>query len=179
MKKFICMLTVLLCSVMNLSAQDYNLEGRWVEGRWVTDLSDEGESTTLIFLFEGNELTQAVYSESNVDGVGLVGVIIATPPAPFKLEGNKLTVSYDASQAEYQVMKTEYTDKVKEVIKQAPSMENTMKEILDNAFNSQKEEMCKTVMFKGGLEIVSYNDDGEMTIKDTDGETYTFYLKGE
>ena len=148
------MLTVLLCSVMNLSAQDYNLEGRWV-----TDLSDEGESTTLIFLFEGNELTQAVYSESNVDGVGLVGVIIATPPAPFKLEGNKLTVSYDASQAEYQVMKTEYTDKVKEVIKQAPSMENTM--------------------FKGGLEIVSYNDDGEMTIKDTDGETYTFYLKGE
>ena len=149
MKKFICMLTVLLCSVMNLSAQDYNLEGRWV-----TDLSDEGESTTLIFLFEGNELTQAVYSESNVDGVGLVGVII-------------------------QVMKTEYTDKVKEVIKQAPSMENTMKEILDNAFNSQKEEMCKTVMFKGGLEIVSYNDEGEMTIKDTDGETYTFYLKGE
>ena len=90
MKKFICMLTVLLCSVMNLSAQDYNLEGRWV-----TDLSDEGESTTLIFLFEGNELTQAVYSESNVDGVGLVGVIIATPPAPFKLEGNKLTGDED------------------------------------------------------------------------------------
>ena len=139
MKKIICMLTVLLCSVMNLSAQNYNLEGRWV-----TDLSDENETTSLIFLFEGNELTQAV-----------------------------------ASQAEYQVMKTEYTDKVKELIKQAPSMENTMKEILDNAFDSQKEEMCKTVMFKGGLEIVSYNDDGEMTIKDTDGETYTFYLKGE
>ena len=157
MKKIICMLTVLLCSVMNLSAQNYNLEGRWV-----TDLSDE-----------------TVYGESNVEGVGLVGVIVATPPAPFKLEGNKLTVTYDASQAEYQVMKTEYTDKVKELIKQAPSMENTMKEILDNAFDSQKEEMCKTVMFKGGLEIVSYNDDGEMTIKDTDGETYTFYLKGE
>ena len=174
MKKFICMLTVLLCSVMNLSAQDYNLEGRWV-----TDLSDEGESTTLIFLFEGNELTQAVYSESNVDGVGLVGVIIATPPAPFKLEGNKLTVSYDASQAEYQVMKTEYTEKVKEIIKQAPSMENTMKEILDKGFESQKEEMCKAVMFKGELEIVSYKDEGELTIKDTDGENYTFYLKGE
>ena len=156
MKKIICMLTVLLCSVMNLSAQNYNLEGRWV-----TDLSDENETTSLIFLFEGNELTQAVYGESNVEGVGLVGVIVATPPAPFKLEGNKLTVTYDASQAEYQVMKTEYTDKVKELIKQAPSMENTMKE------------------FKGGLEIVSYNDDGEMTIKDTDGETYTFYLKGE
>ena len=139
MKKIICMLTVLLCSVMNLSAQNYNLEGRWV-----TDLSDENETTSLIFLFEGNELTQAVYGESNVEGVGLVGVIVATPPAPFKLEGNKLTVTYDASQAEY-----------------------------------QKEEMCKTVMFKGGLEIVSYNDDGEMTIKDTDGETYTFYLKGE
>ena len=99
MKKIICMLTVLLCSVMNLSAQNYDLEGRWV-----TDLSDEGESTSLIFLFEGNELTQAVYGESNVDGVGLVGVIVATPPAPFKLEGNKLTVTYDASQAEYQVM---------------------------------------------------------------------------
>ena len=105
MKKIICMLTVLLCSVMNLSAQNYNLEGRWV-----TDLSDENETTSLIFLFEGNELTQAVYGESNVEGVGLVGVIVATPPAPFKLEGNKLTVTYDASQAEYQVMKTEYTD---------------------------------------------------------------------
>ena len=106
-------------------------------------------------------------------------MIVATPPAPFKLEGNKLTVTYDASQAEYQVMKTEYTDKVKELIKQAPSMENTMKEILDNAFNSQKEEMCKTIMFKGELEIVSCTDEGELTIKDTDGETYTFYLKGE
>ena len=174
MKKFICMLTVLLCSVMNLSAQNYNLEGRWV-----TDLSDENESTSLIFLFEGNELTQAVYSESNVEDVGLVGIIVATPPAPFKLEGNKLTVTYDGSQAEYQVMKTEYTEKVKEIIKQAPSMENTMKEILDNAFNSQKEEMCKTIMFKGELEIVSCTDEGELTIKDTDGENYTFYLKGE
>ena len=47
-----------MCSVLSLSAQDYNLEGRWV-----TDLSDEGESTSLIFLFEGNELTQAVYSQ--------------------------------------------------------------------------------------------------------------------
>ena len=139
----------------------------------------EGGTYTLLFLFEGKQMTLAVTRGLKLFGVGLVGVIIATPPAPFKLEGNKLTVSYDASQAEYQVMKTEYTDKVKEVIKQAPSMENTMKEILDNAFESQKEEMCKTVMFKGGLEIVSYNDEGEMTIKDTDGETYTFYLKGE
>ena len=174
MKKIICMLTVLLCSVMNLSAQNLDLDGRWV-----AEVSEDDDYAVLIFLFEGNELTQAVYGESTLDGIGLVGVIVATPPAPFKLEGNKLTVTYDASQAEYQVMKTEYTEKVKEVIKQAPSMENTMKEILDNAFNSQKEEMCKTVMFKGGLEIVSYNDDGEMTIKDTDGETYTFYLKGE
>ena len=174
MKKFICMLTVLLSSVMNLSAQNYNLEGRWV-----TDLSDENESTSLIFLFEGNELTQAVYSESTIDEIGLIGVIVATPPAPFKLEGNKLTVSYDASQAEYQVMKTEFNEKITEAIKQAPSMENTVKELLDNAFDSQKEEMVKTVMFKGELEIVSYNDDGELTIKDTDGEDYTFYLKGE
>ena len=80
MKKFICMLTVLLCSVMNLSAQNYDLEGRWV-----TDLSDEGESTSLIFLFEGNELTQTVYGESNVEADGLVGVMVATPPAPYKL----------------------------------------------------------------------------------------------
>ena len=39
--------------------------------------------------------------------------------------------------------------------------------------------MCKTIMFKGELEIVSCTDEGELTIKDTDGETYTFYLKGE
>ena len=58
-------------------------------------------------------------------------------------------------------------------------MDNTMKEILDNAFESQKEEMCKTVMFKGGLEIVSYNDEDEMTNEATNAETYTFYLKGE
>ena len=174
MKKFICMLTVLLCSVMNLSAQNYDLEGRWV-----TDLSDEGESTSLIFLFEGNELTQVVYSESTIDEIGLVGIIVATPPAPFKLEGNKLTVSYDASQAEYQVMKTEFNEKIQEAIKQTPSMENTVKELLDKAFDSQKEEMCKTIMFKGELEIVSCTDEGELTIKDTDGENYTFYLKGE
>ena len=174
MKKIICMLTVLLCSVLSLSAQDYNLEGRWV-----TDLSDENESTSLIFLFEGNELTQAVYSESTIDEIGLVGIIVATPPAPFKLEGNKLTVSYDASQAEYQVMKTEFNEKIQEAIKQTPSMENTVKELLDKAFDSQKEEMAKTIMFKGELEIVSYNDDGELTIKDIDGENYTFYLKGE
>ena len=143
------------------------------------NLSDENESTSLIFLFEGNELTQAVYSESTIDEIGLVGIIVATPPAPFKLEGNKLTVSYDASQAEYQVMKTEFNEKIQEAIKQTPSMENTVKELLDKAFDSQKEEMCKTIMFKGELEIVSYNDDGELTIKDTDGENYTFYLKGE
>ena len=174
MKKFICMLTVLLSSVMNLSAQNYNLEGRWV-----TDLSDENETTSLFFVFEGNELTQAVYGESTVDEIGLVGVIVATPPAPFKLEGNKLTVTYDASEADYHVTKTEFNEKLQETIKMAPSMENTVKELLDKAFDSQKEEMCKTVMFKGELEIISCTDEGELTIKDTDGETYTFYLKGE
>ncbi len=174
MKKLICMLTVLLCSVMNLSAQNYNLEGRWV-----TDLSDENETTSLFFVFEGNELTQAVYGESTVDEIGLIGVIVATPPAPFKLEGNKLTVTYDASEADYHVTKTEFNEKLQETIKMAPSMENTVKELLDKAFDSQKEEMCKTVMFKGELEIISCTDEGELTIKDTDGETYTFYLKGE
>lgn len=174
MKKLICMLTVLLCSVMNLSAQNYNLEGRWV-----TDLSDENETTSLFFVFEGNELTQAVYGESTVDEIGLVGVIVATPPAPFKLEGNKLTVTYDASEADYHVTKTEFNEKLQETIKMAPSMENTVKELLDKAFDSQKEEMCKAVMFKGELEIISCTDEGELTIKDTDGETYTFYLKGE
>ena len=174
MKKIICMLTVLLCSVMNLSAQNYNLEGRWV-----TDLSDENETTSLFFVFEGNELTQAVYGESTVDEIGLIGVIVATPPAPFKLEGNKLTVTYDASEADYHVTKTEFNEKLQETIKMAPSMENTVKELLDKAFDSQKEEMCKTVMFKGELEIISCTDEGELTIKDTDGETYTFYLKGE
>ena len=174
MKKLICMLTVLLCSIMNLSAQNYNLEGRWV-----TDLSDENETTSLFFVFEGNELTQAVYGESTVDEIGLVGVIVATPPAPFKLEGNKLTVTYDASEADYHVTKTEFNEKLQEAIKMAPSMENTVKELLDKAFDSQKEEMCKTVMFKGELEIISCTDEGELTIKDTDGETYTFYLKGE
>ena len=174
MKKIICMLTVLLCSVLSLSAQDYNLEGRWV-----TDLSDENETTSLFFVFEGNELTQAVYGESTVDEIGLIGVIVATPPAPFKLEGNKLTVTYDASEADYHVTKTEFNEKLQETIKMAPSMENTVKELLDKAFDSQKEEMCKTVMFKGELEIISCTDEGELTIKDTDGETYTFYLKGE
>ena len=174
MKKIICMLTVLLCSVISLSAQNLDLDGRWV-----AEVSEDDDYAVLIFLFEGNELTQAVYGESPVDGIGLVGVIVATPPAPFKINGNKLTVTYDASQAEYQVTKTEYNDKVKEAIKENPSMEETVKDVLDKAFDTQKVEMCKTIMFKGELEIVSCTDEGELTIKDTDGETYTFYLKGE
>ena len=173
MKKIICMLTVLLCSVMNLSAQNYNLEGRWV-----TDLSDENETTSLIFLFEGNELTQAVYGESPVDGIGLVGVIVATPPAPFKINGNKLTVTRDASQADFQVTKTEYNDKIKEAIKENPSMEETVKDVLDKAFDTQKVEMAKSLLYDGELEIISCNE-GELKIKDQEGEEFTFYLKGE
>ena len=167
------MLTVLLSSVMNLSAQNYDLEGRWV-----TDLSDENESTSLIFLFEGNELTQAVYSESTIDEIGLIGIIVATPPAPFKINGNKLTVTRDASQADFQVTKTEYNDKIKEAIKENPSMEETVKDVLDKAFDTQKVEMAKSLLYDGELEIISCNE-GELKIKDQEGEEFTFYLKGE
>ena len=173
MKKLICMLTLLLSSVMSMSAQNYDLEGRWV-----ADLSEGNDVGALVFMFEGNELTQAVYGETNVDEVGLIGVFVATPPAPFKLEGNKLTVTSDASQAEFQITKTEYTDKVKETIKAAPSMEDTIKELLDAGFESQKEDMAKDVLFNGVLEIISC-EDGELKLKDADGEEFTFYLKGE
>ena len=60
----------------------------------------------------------------------------------------------------------------------SPSMENTMKELLDQAFESQKVDMAKTMLFNGDLEIISCNE-GELKIKDKDGEEYTFYLKGE
>ena len=173
MKKFICMLTVLLCSVMSLSAQNLDLDGRWV-----AEVSEDDDYAVLIFLFEGNELTQAVYGESPVDGIGLVGVIVATPPAPFKIDGNKLSVTSDSSQADFQVTRTEFNYKVKDAIKLAPSMENTMKELLDQAFDSQKVDMAKTLLYNGDLEIISCKD-GELKIKDPDGEEYTFYLKGE
>ena len=173
MKKIICMLTVLLCSVMNLSAQNLDLDGRWV-----AEVSEDDDYAVLIFLFEGNELTQAVYGESPVDGIGLVGVIVATPPAPFKINGNKLTVTSDASQADFQVTKTEYNDKVKEAIKENPSMEETVKDVLDKAFDTQKVEMAKSLLYDGDLEIISCNE-GELKIKDQEGEEFTFYLKGE
>ena len=173
MKKFICMLTVLLCSVMSLSAQNLDLDGRWV-----AEVSEDDDYAVLIFLFEGNELTQAVYGESPVDGIGLVGVIVATPPAPFKINGNKLTVTRDASQADFQVTKTEYNDKIKEAIKENPSMEETVKDVLDKAFDTQKVEMAKSLLFDGDLEIISCNE-GELKIKDQEGEEFTFYLKGE
>lgn len=173
MKKIICMLTVLLCSVMNLSAQNLDLDGRWV-----AEVSEDDDYAVLIFLFEGNELTQAVYGESPVDGIGLVGVIVATPPAPFKINGNKLTVTRDASQADFQVTKTEYNDKIKEAIKENPSMEETVKDVLDKAFDTQKVEMAKSLLYDGELEIISCNE-GELKIKDQEGEEFTFYLKGE
>ena len=167
------MLTVLLCSVMNLSAQNLDLDGRWV-----AEVSEDDDYAVLIFLFEGNELTQAVYGESPVDGIGLVGVIVATPPAPFKINGNKLTVTRDASQADFQVTKTEYNDKIKEAIKENPSMEETVKDVLDKAFDTQKVEMAKSLLYDGDLEIISCNE-GELKIKDQEGEEFTFYLKGE
>ena len=167
------MLTVLLSSVMSLNAQSMDLEGRWI-----ADVSEDNEYMTLIFVFEGNELTQAIYAESDVEEIGFVGVIVATPPAPFKLDGNKLTVTSDSSEADFHVTKTEFNDKVKDAIKLAPSMENTMKELLDQAFESQKVDMAKTMLFNGDLEIISCNE-GELKIKDPDGEEYTFFLKGE
>ena len=167
------MLTVLLCSVMSLSAQNLDLDGRWV-----AEVSEDDDYAVLIFLFEGNELTQAVYGESTLDGIGLVGVIVATPPAPFKINGNKLTVTSDASQADFQVTKTEYNDKVKEAIKENPSMEETVKDVLDKAFDTQKVEMAKSLLYDGDLEIISCNE-GELKIKDQEGEEFTFYLKGE
>ena len=173
MKKFICMLTVLLCSVMSLSAQNLNLEGHWM-----AETSEDNEKMAFILLFEDDQLTQAIYGESNIEEIGLVGVIVATPPAPFKLDGNKLTVSCDASQAEYEVTKAEFTDKIKEAIKTTPSMENTVKELLDKAFDSQKKEMAKSLLFNGDLEIISCVN-GELKVKDSEGDTYTFYQKGE
>jgi len=167
------MLTVLLCSVISLSAQNLDLDGRWV-----AEVSEDDDYAVLIFLFEGNELTQAVYGESTLDGIGLVGVIVATPPAPFKINGNKLTVTSDASQADFQVTKTEYNDKVKEAIKENPSMEETVKDVLDKAFDTQKVEMAKSLLYDGDLEIISCNE-GELKIKDQEGEEFTFYLKGE
>ena len=175
MKKFICMLTVLLCSVMSLSAQNINLEGRWVAQE-----SEGDNQGSLIFLFEDNELTQAVYAEANTPEVGVVGVMVATPPAPFKLEGNKLTVTRDPSQAEFQIMKTEYNDQVKELISSSPDMEEKVKELLEAGFEKQKVDMAENILFDGEYEITSYSEaDGEFKIKVADDEEITFYLKGE
>ena len=49
MKKLICMLTLLLSSVMSMSAQNYDLEGRWV-----ADLSEGNDVGALVFMFEGS-----------------------------------------------------------------------------------------------------------------------------
>jgi hypothetical protein len=173
MKKFICMLTVLLCSVMNLSAQNFDLEGRWE-----AEASEGNARGLLILQFEGDQLEQAVYGESSIDEIGFIGVTLSLPPAPYKLNGNILTTATDTSKAELQITKTEFNDNIKEAIKADPSLESTMLEMLKKSFATEKDEIANNVFINGSMEIVSCID-GELKVKDKGRAIVTFYLKGE
>lgn len=164
------MMTFVLTLVAMLPIQAQGLEGRWID---VAKTGEEDVNLSYILTFEGDQVRQYAVCGSVVENVGDVSIYITVPAQEYAPGSNTLDLTFDASQAEIGIQDIEYSERMKEVIKDAPDREKALKLIVKAGFVEQKHEMAKQILLNGTFTITQITTDS-FEMKDANGKTYAF-----
>lgn len=164
------MMTLVLALVALLPIQAQSLEGKWMN---VADSGEEDVNLAYILVFEGDQVRQCAVCGSEMENVGDVTIYLTVPAQAYAPGSDTLNFTFDASQAEIGIQNIEYSDKVKESIKDAPDRERVLRLVVKAGFEEQKHKMANHILLNGVFTITKISDDS-FEMKDADGETYVF-----
>ena len=168
MKKTMMTLVLALTALLPIQAQ--SLEGKWID---VADSGEEDVNLSYILAFEGDQVRQWAVCGTEMENVGDVAINITVPAQEYVPGSNTLNFTFDASQAEITIQDIEYSEQMKEIIKNAPDREKALKLVIRAGFVEQKHEMAKQILLNGMFTITKITDNS-FEMKDADGETYAF-----
>jgi hypothetical protein len=164
------MMTLVLALVAMLPIQAQSLEGKWID---VAETGEEDVNLSYILTFEGDQVRQYAICGSVVEKVGDVSIYITVPAQEYVPGSNTLNFTFNASQVDIGIQDIEYSEQMKEIIKNAPDREKALKLVIRAGFVEQKHEMAKQILLNGMFTITKITDNS-FEMKDADGETYAF-----
>lgn len=165
------MMTFVLTLVAMLPIQAQGLEGRWID---VAKTGEEDVNLSYILTFEGDQVRQYAVCGSVVENVGDVSIYITVPAQEYAPGSNTLNLTFDASQSEIGIQDIEYSERMKEAIKDATDREKALLKLIVKAgFDEQKHEMAKQILLNGTFTITQITTDS-FEMKDANGKTYAF-----
>jgi len=164
------MMTLVLALVALLPIQAQSLEGKWMN---VADSGEEDVNLAYILVFEGDQVRQCAVCGSVIENVGDVTIYITVPAQEYAPGSSTLDFTFDTSQTEIGIQDIEYSDKVKEAIKDAPDRERALRLIVKAGFEEKKHEMANHILLKGTFTITKITADS-FEMKDASGDTYVF-----
>ena len=166
MKKTVITIVLALAALLPMQAQT-------ITGNWIAAEEDEDAGIAYILAFEGNLVRQCVMAGTEMEGVGDVTLVIAVPAQTYTPSSKSINFTFDGSQAEIVVKDIDFTDEIKNVIKDDAKKKEELLKVVQNAFEQKKVEMADNMLLSGVHTIVTATDD-KLELKDADGESYVF-----
>ncbi|MBO7580753.1 MAG: hypothetical protein J6T38_04435 [Bacteroidaceae bacterium] len=165
MKKTMMTWVLALAAILSMQAQS-------LEGNWQSEKQMEGVKMDYFLNFEGNQMSQSVVFTCEKE-IGTVSILFSVPAQSYTPGATQLKFAFDASKTEVKFKEVKFNEASKEAIKENPSLENLMKQLVLDDFEEQKETVAKQFLFRGERTIANQTAQS-FELKDSDGNTYLF-----
>lgn len=165
MQKTMMTLVLALAVILPMQAQS-------LDGNWQSEKQQENVKMDYVLSFEGNQMRQSVVCTVQKE-IGMVSIAFAVPAQSYTPGATTLNFAFDASKTEVKLTEVKFNAETQDAIKEKPSLEKFMKQLVLDDFEEQKEMVANQFLFSGERTIANQTAQS-FELKGGDGETYVF-----
>ena len=167
MKKVLMMMAFAAMFAFDTVAHAQSLEGDWQAEKKMEDVA-----MNYILAFMGNEVTQSLVCTCEKE-IGTVSVSFVLPAQSYTPGAKTINFTFDASMVEVKLKDVIFNKATKDVIKERPSSEKYIMDLVLDDFKEQKEDVAIQFLFSGDCTIANQTVQS-FELKNAKGETYLF-----
>lgn len=143
-----------------------------LEGNWQAEKKMEDVAMNYILAFMGNEVTQSLVCTCEKE-IGTVSVSFVLPAQSYTPGAKTINFTFDASMVEVKLKDVIFNKATKDVIKERPSSEKYIMDLVLDDFKEQKGDVAIQFLFSGDCTIANQTVQS-FELKNAKGETYLF-----
>ena len=167
-KNYLRSLAVIVATFVSFSANAQSIDGCW---EYETKI--EGNNRGIRLVIEGKQAIVFMGYEIPNDEVGTVTMGLLSAPTAIKIANNKIEIDPDPKKVTLTVSEVDWAKKIKDAIKEDPSIEEGLIERIEKSLQEKAAQMAEDMMFSGEFTIVKCTKT-QLILKDENDDQLTF-----
>ena len=130
------------------------MQAQSLDGKWTTTIDDDGTAIKSNMTFSGKTVLLDFYTEQSSEEFGTIGMKFSIP-GTYTRSGSTVEINFDKDKANFEIVKTEFSQAMKDELKEEPDLEDMLKELFKGLMEEEGKAIAEALPLSGEVTITT------------------------